>query len=189
MYFPLLEGGYNFAALVVRAAADPNALSLPVQKEIRLLDADLPAVTVRTMDQMASLQTSQTRFGFTLIALFGGLAVVLASMGLYGVLAYSISQRTNELGIRIALGASTPVIARMVIGQGMKPAAAGIVAGLLLGSAATRLLQSLLFEVQPNDLPVLIAVVAILSAIALTACFVPAWRATRIDPVVALRAE
>ncbi len=189
MYFPLLEGGYGFAALVIRAATDPNSLSLPVQKEMRLLDTDLPAVTVRTMDEVASIQTSQTRFGFTLIALFGGLAVVLASMGLYGVLAYSISQRTNELGIRIALGASAPKIARMVIAQGMKPAAAGMAVGLLLGSAATRLLQSLLFEVKPNDAPVLVAVVAILSGVALIACFIPAWRATRIDPVVALRAE
>jgi predicted permease len=189
MYFPLFEGGYGFAAVVIRAAGDPNSLSLPVQKEMRRIDADLPAVTVRTMDEVASLQTSQTRFGLTLIALFGGLAVVLASMGLYGVLAYSIGQRTNELGIRIALGASGAAIARMVVWQGMKPAAAGVVAGLLLGSAATRLIQSLLFEVKPNDVSVLMAVAAVLSAVALMACFVPAWRATRVDPVVALRAE
>lgn len=189
MYFPLLEGGWGFAALVVRAAGDPNTLSLPIQKEMRQLDADLPAVTVRTMDQIASLQTTQTRFGLTLIALFGGLALVLASMGLYGVLAYSVGQRTNELGIRIALGASAPAIARMVISQGMKPAAAGMVAGLLIGSAATTLLQSLLFEVKPNDASVLVAGVALLSAIALAACFLPAWRATRVDPVVALRTE
>jgi predicted permease len=189
MYFPLLEGGYGFAALVIRAAGDPNSLSLPVQKEMRRLDADLPAVTVRTMVEVASLQTTQSRFGLTLIALFGGLALVLALMGLYGVLAYSIGQRTNELGIRIALGASSPAIARMVVWQGMKPAAAGVVAGVLLGSAATRLLQSLLFEVTPNDVPVLLAVVAVLSAVALMACFLPAWRAMRVDPVVALRAE
>jgi predicted permease len=189
MYFPLFEGNYSFAAVVIRAAGDPNSLSLPVQKEMRRIDADLPAVTVRTMDEVASLQTSQTRFGLTLIALFGGLAVVLASMGLYGVLAYSIGQRTNELGIRIALGASGAAIARMVVWQGMKPAAAGVIVGLLLGSAATRLIQSLLFEVKPNDVSVLIAVAVVLSAVALIACFVPAWRATRVDPVVALRAE
>ena len=189
MYFPLFEGGEASAALVIRAAGDPNTLSLPIQKEMRSLDADLPAITVRTMDEVASLQTTQTRFGFTLVALFGGLAVVLASMGLYGVLAYSIGQRTNELGVRIALGASTPVIAKMVIWQGMKPAAAGIIAGLLLGAGTTRLIQSMLFDVKPNDVPVMIAVSALLSAIALAACFIPAWRATRIDPVVALRAE
>jgi putative ABC transport system permease protein len=190
MYFPLLEGGYtDFAALVIRAAGDPNSLSLPVQKEMRSLDPDLPAVTVRTMDEVASLQTSQSRFGLTLITLFGGLALVLASMGVYGVLAYSIGQRTNELGIRIALGATTPVIARMVVWQGMKPAAAGVIAGLVLGLGTTRLIQSLLFEVKPNDVSVLVAVVAVLSAVALMACFIPAWRATRIDPVIALRAE
>ena len=189
MYFPLYEGGDGTAALVIRASGDPNNLSLPIQKEMRSLDGDLPAITVKTMDEVASLQTAQTRFGFTLIALFGGLAVVLASMGLYGVLAYSIGQRTNELGVRIALGASTPNIARMVIWQGMKPAAAGVIAGLLLGAGTTRLIQSMLFDVKPNDVPVMIAVSALLSAVALAACFIPAWRATRIDPVVALRAE
>lgn len=189
MYFPLLEGKLDYAALVVRATGDPNCLALPVQKEMRSLDADLPAVTVRTMDEIASRQTAQSRFGLTLITLFGALAALLASMGLYGVLAYSIGQRTNELGIRIALGASSPMIAKMVVWQGMKPAAAGVLAGLVLGSAATRLLQSLLFEVTPNDPPVLAAAVALLTVIALLACFLPAWRATRIDPVVALRAE
>ncbi len=188
MYFPILEGGYGFAALVIRTATDPNSLSLPIQKEMRRLDADHPAVTVRTVDEVASLQTSQTRFGLTLIGLFGGLAVVLASMGLYGVLAYSIGQRANELGIPIALGASAPVIARMVVWQGMKPAA-GMAAGLLVGSAATRLLQSLLFEVKPTDASVLAVVVILLAVVALAACLIPAWRAGRIDPVVALRAE
>jgi putative ABC transport system permease protein len=189
MYFPLLEGAYTFAALVVRAAADPDSLSLPIQREMRRLDPDLPAVTVKTMDEMAALQTSQSRFGFTLIALFGAVAVVLASIGLYGVLAYSIGQRTGELGIRIALGANTPRIAGMVVWQGMKPAAVGMLAGVLLGSAATRLLQSLLFDVKPTDASVLIAAVGLLSAIALMACFIPAWRATRIDPMQALRSE
>jgi predicted permease len=189
MYFPVLEGGFNFAALVVRTKGDPNTLSLPIQKEMRNMDSDLPAVTVKTMDEVASLQTSQTRFGFTLIALFGGLAVVLASMGLYGVLAYSIGQRTNELGIRIALGASSPVIAKMVVWQGMKPAAAGVMAGLALGSGATRLIQSMLFDVKPNDVSVMAAVVVLLSCVAAAACLIPAWKASRIDPVIALRAE
>ena len=117
MYFPVLEGGFNFATLVVRTTGDPNTLALPIQKEMSNMDADLPAVTVKTMEEVASLQTSQTRFGFTLITLFGVLAVVLASMGLDGVLSYSIGQRTNELGIGIALGASSPVIAKMVVWQ------------------------------------------------------------------------
>ena len=114
---------------------------------------------------------------------------MLASMGLYGVLAYSIGQRTNELGIRIALGASSPVIAKMVVWQGMKPAAAGVVTGLALGAGATRLIQSMLFDVKPNDVSVMAAVVVLLFCVAVAACLIPAWKASRIDPAIALRAE
>src|SRR5262249_11179991 len=189
MFFPLLRGASNFATLMVRAAGDPNLLSLPIQKEMRSLDADLPAVTVRTMDEMMWGQTQQNRFGLTLIALFAGLAVVLAAIGLYGVLAYSVSQRTSELGVRIALGADASAISKLVVWQGLKPALAGIAIGTAGAIAAPPLLRSILHEVSPSDPPVLFGVVALLIAITLGACSIPAWRATRIDPVVALRAE
>jgi predicted permease len=189
MYFPLYKGDYIFATLLFRAAGDPNLLSLPVQKEMRNLDADLPAVTVKTMDEVMSGATEQNRFGLSLIAVFAALAVVLASIGLYGVLAYSVGQRTNELGVRIALGAGPGDITQLVVWQGLKPAALGIAAGLIGGVAATRLLQSLLYEVSPND-PLVITVVALLLVvISIAASVIPAWRATRIDPVMALRAE
>ena len=189
MYFPLFRGSLRMAALMIRATGDPNLLSLPVQKEMRRMDSDLPAVTVQTMDELMWGATQQNRFGLALIGMFAGLAVILASVGLYGVLAYSVSQRTSELGVRIALGAGRSSITNLVLWQGLKPALAGIAAGIGGGVAATRLLQSLLYNVSPADPVVLASVVALLVAITLAACFVPAWRATRIDPVVALRAE
>jgi len=189
MYFPLFRGGYSFATLMVRATADPNLVSLPVQKEMRSLDPDLPAVTVKTMDEMMWGATQQNRFGLALIGLFAGLAVILASIGLYGVLAYSVIQRTSELGVRMALGADGPAITKLVLWQGLKPALVGIVVGIGGGLAGTRLLQTLLYDVSPSDPIVLAAVVALLVIVTLAACFVPAWRATRINPVVALRTE
>jgi putative ABC transport system permease protein len=189
MYFPLLSGEFPFVTLIVRATDDPNLVSLPVQKEMRNLEPDLPAVTVRSMDEMMFGSTQQNRFGLTLIALFAGLAVILASVGLYGVLAYSVGQRTGEFGVRIALGADTPKIARLILWQGMKPTIAGIVLGLAGSLATTRLVQTMLYDVKPSDPIVVVSVVVLLVMIALAACFVPAWRATRIDPVAALRAE
>jgi ABC-type antimicrobial peptide transport system permease subunit len=115
--------------------------------------------------------------------------VVLASIGLYGVLAYSVGQRTNELGIRMALGADGVSITKLVLWQGVKPAAAGIVVGVLGGLAATSLLRSVLFEVSPNDPVVVVAVTSLIGVIAIAASLIPAWRASRIDPVIALRAE
>jgi len=189
MYFPLFRGDYPYATLIVRAAGDPNLLSLPIQKQMRGLDPDLPAVTVRTMDEIMWGSTEQNRFGLTLIAIFAALAVILASVGLYGVLAYSVSRRTGELGIRIALGARGSAITRLIVWQGLKPALAGIAVGTGGGLAATRLLQTMLYDVSPTDPAVLAAVAVLLLTIALAACLLPAWRATRIDPVVALRVE
>lgn len=189
MYFPAFRGGFGSSTLMVRAQGDPNLLSLPIQKLMRGLAPDLPAVTVKTMDEMMTGAMQQNRFGLTLIALFAGLAVVLASIGLYGVLAYSVGQRTNELGIRMALGADAPAITKLVLWQGLKPAAVGIAAGLAGGFAATRLITSVLFDVNPNDPAVMISVAILIALIAMAASLLPAWRATRIDPVIALRAE
>jgi predicted permease len=189
MYFPILRGKSNFATLMVRASGDPDLLSLPVQKELRGLDSELPAVTVKTMDDMIGSATSQNRFGLTLIALFAVLALTLAVIGLYGVLAYSIRQRTGEIGVRMALGAAPSDIARLVLWQGLKPVAIGLAMGMAGGAAATRLLESVLFEVRPMDPAVVSSVVAMLAGISFAASLAPAWRATRIDPVVALRAE
>jgi len=189
MYFPIYRGNYNFAALMVRAEKDPNLLSLPVQKLMRGLDSDLPAVTVRTMDEMLWGATQSSRFNLTLIGLFAGLAVVLASIGLYGVLAYTVHQRTNELGLRMALGADRSSISTFVIRQGLRPVLIGLIAGIAGGLAATRLLQTMLYQVSPTDPVVLTAVVVLFFVITVAACVLPALRATRIDPAIALRAE
>jgi predicted permease len=189
MYVPLLNGHEGFGSLVVRTAVDPHSLALPVQKEVSQIDPALSAINISTMDELAEGATLQKRFGMTLLGLFAGLALVLASIGLYGVLAYTIQQRTGELGVRIALGASPSGIARLVLWQGFKPAAAGLAVGLAASAAATRLIQALLFEVSPGDPQVLVGVIVLLGFVWSLACLVPAWRATRIDPVVALRAE
>ena len=189
MYFPIFKGDTKFATLMVRASGDPNLLSLPVQKVMRGLDADLPAVVVKTMDEMMWGSTQTNRFGLSLIALFAALAVTLASLGLYGVLAYSVNQRVNELGVRIALGADGYCVTRLVIWQGMKPVLAGCIAGLAASAAATRALQGMLYQVSATDPSVMAVVLVLFVFIALLACWIPAFRATRIDPVVALRSE
>jgi predicted permease len=189
MYFPILNGHFRMGSLVVRTAVDPHSLALPIQKEISQIDADLPAIDILTMDELAEGATLQKRFGMTLLGLFAGLALVLASIGLYGVLAYSTQQRTSELGIRIALGASVGGIAKLVLWQGLRPAAAGLTVGLAGSFVAMRLIQSLLYEVSSGDPQVLAGVVALLALVATMACLIPAWRAARIDPVIALRAE
>jgi putative ABC transport system permease protein len=189
MYWPLLEGDFSFAALAVRTAGNPNALALPIQKEISRIDPDLPVVSVLTMEEVLSKGTSQRRSSLMLLGLFAGLATTLAAIGLYGLLAYSIRQRTSELGIRIALGATPAHVVGMVLTQGLRPASVGVVAGLAIAGAVVRVLQSLLFEVKPLDVQVFFAVAVLLMTIAALACGIPARRATRIDPAVALRTE
>jgi predicted permease len=189
MYWPLLEGSFSFAALAVRTAGNPNAIALPVQKEVSRLDPDLPVVSVLTMEEVLSKGTSQRRASLMLLGLFAGLATILAAIGLYGLLAYSIRQRTSELGIRIALGASPANVIGMILAQGLRPAAAGVLIGLAIAGATVRVLQSLLFEVKPLDYQVFLAVATLLITVAALACAIPARRAIRIDPAMALRTE
>lgn len=185
VYRALLEGDFNFAALAVRTAGNPNALALPIQKEVSRIDPDLPVVSVLTMEEVLSKGTAQRRSSLMLLGLFAGLATILAAIGLYGLLAYSIRQRSSELGIRIALGARPAHVIGMILAQGLKPAAAGVLVGLAIAGGAVRVLQSLLFEVKPLDLQVFFAVAALLMIIATLACALPARRATRIDPAEA----
>jgi predicted permease len=189
MYFQLLRGGFNSAALAVRTTGDPNTLALPIQREVGRIDPDLPVVSVLTMEEVLSKGASPKLFSLTLLGLFAGLATVLAAIGLYGLLAYSVRRRTAELGIRMALGATPARVLRLALVQGLRPALFGIVAGLAVSAGAVRVLRSLLFQVESLDPYVFLPVAALLAGIALIACAVPARRASCIDPAVALRAE
>ncbi len=189
LYYPHAQVSYSNMFVVVRAAKDPMSLASAVRGAVRAVDKDQPAFKVLTMDQMLSDSLAQRRLSVTLLGVFAVVAMVLAAVGLYGVISYSVTQRTNEIGIRIALGAPRRDIFKMVVGQGMVLTLVGIGLGVGGALALTRVMSSLLFGVTPTD-PVTFAIIPlILTAVALAACFVPARRATRVDPMVALRYE
>jgi putative ABC transport system permease protein len=173
----------------VRTRDDPAAATGYIREAVRSVDADLPVTMVKTLGEIVDDSMAQPRFSMLLLAAFGGLAVVLAAIGMYGVISYSVAQRTREIGIRMALGAARASVFRLVIVQGARMATVGIVTGLAASAAITRWMAGFLYGVTPLD-PVTFAVVPVLLAgIALVACYVPARRATRVDPVTALRCE
>jgi putative ABC transport system permease protein len=150
---------------------------------------DQPIFGVQTMEQIISGSLAERRFTMVLLIIFASTALVLAAVGIYGVMSYAVSRRTHELGVRLALGASRSEILRLVVGEGMVLAAIGNVVGLAAALALTRLLASLLYGVRPTDPETLAAVSLLLGGIALLACYIPARRATKVDPLVALRYE
>jgi putative ABC transport system permease protein len=177
------------ARIVLRTTGEPLLLSAAVRHELRQLDPTLPPRNLRPLEELVSRSIAPQRFNLSLLSLFAGLGLLLASIGIYGVMAYSVSQRTHEIGIRLALGAQTRDVLRLVVRQGMKLALLGVALGLIAALALTQLLKNLLFGVSATD-PVTFALIALLlSAVAFVACFVPARRATRVDPLMALRYE
>jgi predicted permease len=188
-YLPLAQESTNFLGLVVRTSGNPLNLATAVEETLHTLDQDLPVFEVRSIDQLMSSAIAQQRLVLVLLLGFAGLALLLAGVGIYGVIAYSVSQRTHEIGIRIALGAQTSNVLRMVIKQGMKLAFAGVAIGLAAALALTRLMKSLLFGVSATDPLTFAGVALLLVAVALLACWIPARRATKVDPLVALRYE
>ena len=190
MYFPVLNGGNRKElSLAVRTASDPLAMSLPIQKQIAALDPELPVYDVLTADQIIGQSLVNQSLSATLVLAFALLSLVLASVGLYGVLSYLTTQRTGEIGIRIALGAQREQVLRQMLGDGLRPALYGLVIGLAVSAAAVRLIQSMLYGTRPLDPAIFAAVTATLLAMAVLACLIPAWRASRIDPMQALRIE
>jgi len=173
----------------IRTAAEPLSQRMAVERELHLVDGQMPVSRVRTMEQVISETVSRQRFNMVLLGIFAGVALVLAALGIYGVMSYSVQQRTQEIGIRMALGASRGRMLSLVMGQGMKLAAIGVGLGLALAYAATRLLASLLFGVKASDPLTFAAVAGILTAAALLAAYIPARRATTVDPAVALRCD
>jgi ABC-type antimicrobial peptide transport system permease subunit len=177
--------------LLVKSAQQPSGLVAPLRAMIARLDPSLPVFDVRSMDE--HLHNGQaflfTRLGSSFAAVFGLLALALATVGVYGVVSYSVAQRTREIGVRVALGAHLTTILRLVVGQGLRLAWIGAGVGLLLSLATTGVLSSILLGVAPRDPVVLTIVIGLLTLISGAACLVPAWRATRIDPRISLRAE
>jgi ABC-type antimicrobial peptide transport system permease subunit len=160
-----------------------------VRSEIRAVERDVPISEVRTMAEYMDRSVARPRFNMVLFGAFAGLALLLAALGLFGVISYSVAQRTQEIGIRRALGAADGRVVGMVLKQGMTLAAAGVATGLAAAFALTRFLESLLFSVKPTDAVTLAAVATVLVVVALAACYVPARRAARVDPMTALRYE
>jgi putative ABC transport system permease protein len=175
--------------LVLRTNGNPAALAAPVRSAIGEMDPNLPVAEVRSMDDVVGSALSTPTFMSVLLSIFAALALSLSAIGIYGVLSYVVSRRTREIGIRVAIGAGRARVLRMVLGGGVSLALVGIGAGLILAFAVTRLLRGLLHGVTPAD-PSTFAVVAIaLTGVAALASLVPAWRASRVDPVVALKSE
>jgi putative ABC transport system permease protein len=187
MYFPTLETGRS--NVVIRTQGDPLSIVSSVRKEVNALDPDQPIAAVKPMTQWLATSVATPRYRTTLLALFAALAMVLAATGIYGVMSYSVAQRTHEIGVRMALGARQVDVLKLVVRQGMVLTLIGVVVGLGGAVALTRVMSTLLFGVTEKD-PITFGVVAaLLIAVAFIACFVPARRATKVDPLVALRYE
>jgi putative ABC transport system permease protein len=189
MYVPYAQIAFPSMNLVVRAAADPVSLAAALRASVSATDKDVTLSSLRSMDDVRDASVAQPRFSSQLLGLFAALALVLAAVGLYGLMAYSVTQRRNEIGIRMALGATRESILRLVLRQGSLLALAGIGLGLVASILVTRLLSSLLFDVSPSDPMTFLTVASLLVGVALLATYIPARRATKVDPMVALRYE
>jgi len=188
-YFPIGLGSRSEMAITVHSSQAAAALPETVRRTVAGMDSSLPVFNVRTMDQVIVESSSDTRFEALLLGTFAGLALLLAAVGIYGVMSYLVAQRTQELGIRMALGAQPFDVLRLVIGRGVALTVAGLAIGLVAAFAITRLLSKLLFGVSATDPVTFFSVALLLGIVALAACYIPARRATRIDPLVALRYE
>ena len=189
VYWPHPELVMSGMTILVRTSNDPLAIVSRARNELQHIDPELPMAGVATMDQLVADSLARSRFTMLLLGIFAVVAVVLASVGLYGLIAYSVTQRTQELGIRIALGAQRRDVLRLVLGQGTRLTLLGVAGGVLAALAFSRLLSTLLFGVSATDPLTFAGVAAVLALVALMACFIPARRATRVDPIVALRYE
>jgi putative ABC transport system permease protein len=192
MWFPILSGIpaiTSDTALVVRSTTDPTLLGIPIQRTIAGIDPDLPVSNVLTMQQVIGKSTANSSFEASLLGAFATLSLLLAAVGLFGVLSYLVAQRTGEIGIRIALGAQREQVLRLMLVEGLQPVVIGLALGLSASVAVTRELQSLLYRTQPLDPTVFALVSFVLLLVAGAACVVPAWRASRMEPMRALRIE
>jgi putative ABC transport system permease protein len=189
VYIPYAQDSWAFYTVAVHGGANAASLVAPIEREIHAVDADQAVYNVRTMDEVVARSLAARRFMLTLISLFSTIALILAAVGVYGVIAYGVAQRTREMGVRIALGALPLDVVRLVVGDGMLMAGAGVVAGLTGAIFLAPVLQKMLFAVEPRDPATFIAVGGMVVAVALLASWIPARRAARVDPMEALREE
>jgi putative ABC transport system permease protein len=189
IYVPFRQRLTRDMALMARTRVPPGTLATAFRKEVQALDEDMPLYDVRTLEERLALNYWGDKIFGSLFAIFASIALLLAAVGLYAVIAQSVSQRTQEIGVRIALGASPPNILRLVFLQGIRQLAIGLGLGILAAVALTRVLKSLLVQVSPTDPATFAGVVVVLGAAAALGCLLPAKRAMRVDPVVALRNE
>ncbi len=189
LFEPYQQNAWPFLFVTIRSPLERSTLLAAVQREVKALDPNLPVSNIRMMEEVLAQSLSTRRFVLLLFGLFAGLALLLATVGIYGVLTASVSQRTRELGVRIALGATTRDVGRLIVGQGLKLVLSGIVIGLVSALALQRLIRKLLFGVSPTDPLTFIVIALLLIAVALFACWIPAKRATKVDPLTALRSE
>jgi putative ABC transport system permease protein len=188
-YSPYAQNPRSIMSLIIRGTQDPTKLTSAVRSEVQALDPNLPVSNIKPVRQMIDERISPKRLMTYILAVFGLIALLLASIGIYGVMSYAVTQRTQEIGVRMALGAQALDVLKLVIKKGMAMALVGIVIGLAGAYALTRVLANLLFKVAPTDLVTFAAVSISLIVVALIACYIPARRATKVDPLVALRYE
>jgi putative ABC transport system permease protein len=188
-YVPLPQLMWGTPTLVVRTAGDRSAIAGEIRKVLLSMDSEVPLYAIRTMDDYFALNLGRARFQALLLSLFAGIALVLTAVGLYGVMAQAVAQRTHEIGVRMAMGASRESVRSMILRRGTALTLAGTALGILGAFALARLIESLLYQIPPRDPLTYVGVCLVLSAVALAASYVPALRATKVDPMVALRYE
>jgi len=189
VYFPHPDLVYSFMTLVIQTDGDPASIAPAVQREIRSIDPNQPVSDVRTMNQVMSEWVSRSRFNTLLLGLFAGLATLLSAVGIFGVMNYSVALRTREIGLRLAVGAQPRQVLMLILKQGLMLTIVGVVFGLAAAFALTRLLSGLLFGVTAFDVTTFTTISLLLVVVSLLACYLPARRAMRIDPLQALRYE
>ena len=189
IYLPHQQFAIQSMSIFVRTSNNPQLLTAALRGAVNDIDKDVPVYRTRALADYAAQSIAQPRLNAVLVGLFALITLLLAAAGIFGAMSYSVGQRTQEIGIRLALGAQRGDVLRLIIGQGMRLVVAGVFFGFIGVFAFTRLLQSLLFAVGATDLPTMLAVTTILAAVAFVACWLPAIRAAQVDPITALRAE
>jgi putative ABC transport system permease protein len=189
MYLPIAQDPMSFQTFAVRTSGNPLEMVASIKAALKRIDADLPISAIHTMDELIDGSTGSRRFSMVLLGIFSSLAALLAAIGLYGVMSYTVTQRSKELGVRLALGAHSGDVLRLVLKQGMVLVGIGVTLGLLAALSLTRVLRTMLFNVSTTDPLTFASIALLLVGVTLIATWLPARRATRVDPVVVLREE